>query len=262
VLKVSSDWNNVAIIGAGNIGRAIAKALAEKYHVIVTRRNIEEIRWLEEFGCEVMDNNVSAAQKADIIFIAVKPKDVLSVLSEIEGVVAGKIIVSFAALVRINEMKVVIKNAKLVRAMTNVCAEIGEGFTAYFTTDLDDDEQRKLEEILSQLGDVIKVDDEEGIDVMTAFSGSMPAYIAKIVQSFIYAGLKSGLSAEVAKKVTLSVLKGVAGMLEKEDIESLIARVTTPGGTTIEGLTKLAKHGVEYAIIDAMAATVEKAKKS
>jgi len=259
---MSSDLNKIAIIGAGNIGSAVAKVLAKDYRVIATRRNVDEIEWLREAGCEITDNNVDAAQKADIIFIAVKPNDVLSVLSEIEGVVAGKIIVSFAAFVKINEMKVVIKNAKLVRAMTNICAEIGEGFTAYFTMDLDDNERKKLEEILSQLGDVVRVDDEEGIDIMTAFSGSMPAYVAKIVQAFIYAGLKNGLSADVAKKLTLSVLKGVAGMLEKEDIENFVARVATPGGTTIEGLTKLAEHRVDYAIIDAMAATVEKAKKS
>lgn len=259
---MSLDLNKIAIIGAGNIGSAVAKVLAKDYHVIATRRNVDEIEWLKELGCEVTDNNVDAAQKADVIFIAVKPNDVLSALSEIESVVAGKIIVSFAAFVKINEMKVVIKNAKLVRAMTNICAEIGEGFTAYFTVDLDDNERKKLEEILSHLGDVVRVDNEEGIDIMTAFSGSMPAYFAKIVQAFIYAGLKSGLNADVARKVTLSVLKGVAGMLEKEDIENLIARVTTPGGTTIEGLTKLAEHRIDYAIIDAMAATVEKAKKS
>jgi pyrroline-5-carboxylate reductase len=259
---MSSDWNNIAIIGTGNIGSAVAKALSNKYNVIATRRNVEKIEWLKEMGCEITDDNVSAAQRADVILITVKPKDVLSVLSEIEGAVSGKIIVSFAAFVKINEMKVVIKNAKLVRAMTNVCAEIGEGFTAYFTTDLSDEEQKKLEELLSHLGDVIKVDEEEGIDVMTAFSGSMPAYIAKIVQSFIYAGLKSGLNADVAKKATLSVLKGVAGMLEKENTEDFIARVTTPGGTTIEGLTKLAEHGIDYAIIDAMNVTVEKARKS
>jgi|Deesub1362A_J573_1020465.scaffolds.fasta_scaffold00028_23 pyrroline-5-carboxylate reductase len=254
MLKRNSDSNSVAIIGAGNLGSAIAKRLVQEIEVIVTGRRKEILNDLRDRGCEVEKSNTKAASKADFVFITVKPKDVDSVLEEIKGEVKDKKVVSFAAMKKFEEIKKSIPNSFVFRAMTNVFAEKGLAFTVYYPA-----YDEELERILSILGEVHLVKTEKEVDLMTAFSGSAPAFVAKLIQGFVYAGLSCGLNAEMAKKVTLSIFSGTANALKEKESENLIKEITTPGGTTIQGIKKLEENRVEFAIMEAMEATARKA---
>ncbi len=241
---------DVAVIGGGNLGCAVAKALAKRHRVVVTRRNVEKIRFLEDVGCEVHSDNVRAVDDSDVVFIAVKPKDVFDVLSELKDNLNGKILVSFVAGVKIDEIKEIV-GCKVVRAMTSISAEVGSSITAYYTRDLTPEEEFELELMLECMGDVVKVEDEDLLDAITAYSSAV-AFMAKIFQSFVYAGLKLGLSKELARKMTVGLFKGASELLDLEEPEVIIEKVTTPAGTTIEGLCKLMEHRIDFGIVDAM----------
>ncbi len=250
---------DVAVIGGGNLGCAVAKALAKRYRVVVTRRNVDKIRFLEDVGCEVSSDNVYAVSNSDVVFVAVKPKDVFGVLSEIKDRLSDKILVSLVAGVGISEIRQVV-GSKVVRAMTNISAEIGHAITAYYSEDLTPEEEFEIECMLSCLGDVVRVESERELDVITAFS-SATAFLARIFQAFIYAGLKLGLSEELARRMTVGVFRSATELLDLEEPEVVISKVTTPAGTTIDGLCKLMEHRVDYGIVDAMVATANKLSK-
>jgi len=250
---------DVAVIGGGNLGCAVAKALAKRYRVVVTRRNVEKIRFLEDVGCEVCSDNVRAVDNSDVVFIAIKPKDVFDVLSELKDNLSDKILVSFVAGVKIDEIKDTV-SCKVVRAMTNISAEVGSSITAYYTRDLTPEEEFELELMLECMGDVVRVEYEELLDAITAYSSAV-AFMAKIFQSFVYAGLKLGLSKELAKKMTVGLFKGASELLDLEEPEAIIERVTTPAGTTIEGLCKLMEHRIDFGIVEAMISSAEKLSK-
>ncbi|AGK61261.1 Pyrroline-5-carboxylate reductase [Archaeoglobus sulfaticallidus PM70-1] len=248
----SLDSSKIAVLGAGNLGYAIAKRLKESgYEVIVTGRREAVLESLKKMGCRVT-NNRDAVSEADFVIITVKPKDLDSLIDEIRDCAEGKIIISFVAMKKLEDIRM---NAKIVRAMSNILCEYGLAFTAYYC-EFDDDE---IESILSKLGDVYKAKDEKEVDLMTAFSGSAPAFVAKIIESFIYAGLNSGLNAEVSKKCALSVFKATSEALKTQSPEEFIIKVTTPAGTTIQGLRKLMEHRVDFAIVDALQATARRA---
>ena len=250
---------DVAIVGGGNLGCALAKAIARRYGVVVTRRNVDKIRFLEDLGCEVCSDNIKAVSKAELVFITVKPKDVFHVLSELREVLEGKILVSFVAGVRIEDLRRVV-GCKLVRAMTSLPAELGCSVTAYYTEDLSPDEVFELEMVFDYMGDVIRVEDESMLDAITAYSSAV-AFMAKIFESFMYAGLKLGLNKELARRLTVGLFRGASELLSLEEPEEVIGRVVTPAGTTIEGLIKMMEHGVDFGIVDAMLSSARLCRK-
>ncbi len=258
--KGNLGLSKVAIIGAGNLGSAIAKRLVQEIEVIVTGRRKEVLEDLKGRGCMIEKSNRKAVSTADFIFVTVKPKDVEAVLEEIREEAKGKTVVSFAAMKKLDEIQKIIPSSIVFRAMTNVFAEEGLAFTVYYPPhpsrpSLDEE----LERILSALGEVHSVKTEIEVDLMTAFSGSAPAFVAKLIQGFVYAGLSCGLDVEMAKKVTLSIFNGTANILKRKEPESLIEEITTPGGTTIQGIKKLEENRVEFAIMEALEATVRRA---
>ncbi|AEA47288.1 pyrroline-5-carboxylate reductase family protein [Archaeoglobus veneficus] len=249
----------VAIIGCGNLGCALAKALAKRFDVIVTRRNTEKIRFLEEIRCEITSDNIEAVVGSDIVMLTVKKKDVVGVLSQIGKHLSGKVLISFVAGLGFDELKRLAPNAKIVKAMTTLSAEFGKGITTYYT-DVESETQdivRDIEKVLSCFGDVVRVGSEYEVDVTTAFSSST-AFLARIFQAFVYAGLRLGLSAELSRRIAIGVFDGTSEMLKFEKPEELILRVTTPAGTTIEGLHRLMEHRAEYAVMEAICASAEK----
>ncbi|MBO8183193.1 MAG: pyrroline-5-carboxylate reductase [Archaeoglobus sp.] len=251
--KKNSDLSSVAIIGAGNLGSAIAKGLVGKVEVYASGRRKETLEELKKLGCKIVSSK-DAASKAGVVFITVKPKDVPDALKEIREEVKNKKVVSFAAMRKLDELRELVPEARVFRAMTNVFAEYGKAFTVYYPS-----YDKEIEELLSNFGEVYLAKAEMEVDLMTAFSGSSPAFVAKFIQGFIYAGLSCGLTFDFAKKAALSIFEATAFALKDYEVEDLVKRITTPGGTTIQGIKKLEEHKVKYAIIDALEATVKKA---
>ncbi len=240
----------IAVIGGGNLGSALAKALVKKFDVTVTRRNPKEIEFLKDLGCEVTKDNVEAVKRANVVLITVKKSQINEILEEIPK---DRITVSFVAGVKFDQLERALE--KPVKAMTMISAEFGKGFSIYHSK-LGDEDNDVVERVLSCFGDVMR-GDERDVDNLTAFASSL-AFIPKIYEALVYSGLRLGYGHEVAKKIALHVLEGGVEMLKSYEPNEIVEKVVTPGGTTIEGLYKLMENRVDFGIMDAISACAKK----
>jgi len=254
----------VGVIGAGQIGSAIARVLAEsrKYKVIASRRSIEKIKNLEKIGVELTRDNRRVASESDLVFLAVKPYKVVEVLKEVADLLNGKILISVAAAVPISKLEKIAPQAKIVRAMPNVALMVKAGFTAYSRSrNVTNEDLKLIEEIFKELGECMEVD-EELMDAVTALSGSGPAYVATLIEAMAYAGLKVGLPREFAYQSSAYTVYGTAKLVLEAGLHpsTIKEMVLTPGGTTIEGIFYLEEGGVRTALMKAVEAATRRAE--
>ena len=253
----------IAIIGAGTIGGALARALGPDWPVTATRRDLKKARSLEGLGVRLTSDNRSAAAWADVVLLAVKPRQVVPVLQELAEVTAGKTVISFAAAISLDIMNRAAPGTRFVRAMTNTAVEIRRGYTVYACSGLVEETDRALaEEILAHLGETQAVD-ESHLDVLTAMAGSGPAYLYTVVEALIYGALRMGLPRDLALRSAAHTLIGASELLlaSGKHPAELRDSVVTPGGVTIEGLYELEEGKVRTAFINAVCSASTQARK-
>ena len=252
----------VGVIGAGQIGSAIAKALAEsgKYKVIASRRNIERIKDLERLGVELTTDNRQVAKASDVVFLAVKPNKVSMVLREVSDLLDGKLLISVAAAIPTSRLGSLAPRAKIIRAMPNVGLIVKTGFTAYCRgPNITEQDLKVVQELLGELGAYVEVD-EDLMDAITALSGSGPAYVALLIEAMAYAGLKVGLPRDLAYRSSAYTVYGTAKLMLETGLHpsTIKEMVLTPGGTTIEGIFYLEEGGVRTAVMKAVEAAMQR----
>ena len=249
--------------GAGTIGGALARALGPDWPVTATRRDLKKARSLEGLGVRLTSDNRSAAAWADVVLLAVKPRQVVPVLQELAEVTAGKTVISFAAAISLDIMNRAAPGTRFVRAMTNTAVEIRRGYTVYACSALVEEADRALaEEILAHLGETQAVD-ESHLDVLTAMAGSGPAYLYTVVEALIYGALRMGLPRDLALRSAAHTLIGASELLlaSGKHPAELRDSVVTPGGVTIEGLYELEEGKVRTAFINAVCSASTQARK-
>ena len=217
----------------------------------------------ERYGVGVTDANRAAVNGADLIALAVKPQDLPKVYADIGGQFStgNQSAVSIVAGTRINALSKGLNMVNVIRAMPNTPAQIGQGMTMWTCTDgVSQAHRDTAASILSTIGDAIYVDDEKYLDMATALSASGPAYVFLIVEALIDAGVYVGLPRDTARRLALQTVKGsVALMLQTgQHPAQLKDMVTSPGGTTAEGLQALERAGTPAAIVDAVNAAYQK----
>lgn len=253
----------ISVIGAGVIGGAVVRCLLRsgKFdQVIATRRNMEHLIPLADLGAKITDNNVVAAREADVVFLCVKPGDIEPVLLEIKDEVEDKLVISTAAIIPLSFLESRAPGARYVRTMPNIAAMAGESFTGYSmgsATSLNDKEL--VETILNTMGTCMEVE-EKYMDAITGLSGSGPAYVAIVIDALTYAGLRVGLPRELSKVAAAQSVLGAAKLIidkiyTPSDIEEM---VTTPGGTTIEGIYEIEDGKLRTALMNAVQAATNK----
>jgi pyrroline-5-carboxylate reductase len=253
----------VAVIGAGVIGGAIVKRLHTTKavdHVVATRRSVGRLDALKELGVETTSDNVAAVSKADIVFICVKPGDVAGILEEVKEALRGKLVITTAAIIPLSFYKKEAPGARFVRTMPNVAAFVGESFTAYSCDpDVGGRDRETIARLLSALGRHEEVE-EKYMDAVTGLSGSGPAYIAIVIEALMYAGLKVGLPRELSLSSSAQAVLGTARLISEGEYNASEIKdmVTTPGGTTIEGIYQLEDGKLRTALMNAVLAATEK----
>ncbi len=252
----------ICVIGAGIIGGAIAEALTPQYEVTATRRNCDKINGLAGKGIKVTSDNRAAAEEADLVIISVKPVQVVSVLKEIAEAVRGKTVVSFAAAISTDILHMAAPEAHFVRAMTNIAVRVRKGYTLFsLQQDLSKERFPDLEKVLLNLGEIQQVE-EQYLDVLTAMSGSGPAYIFTVVESMIYGALREGLPRNLALKAAAYTAIGASCLLLEtgKHPSELRDMVLTPGGVTIDGIYELEESRIRTAFMKAIGAASEKGR--
>ena len=255
----------IAVLGAGKIGEAVARAVAKSpkvSQVLVTKRNVSTLRRPLPRKIQVLSSNSDATRKADTVIIAVKAVDAKRVLDDIAPYARGKLVISFMAAISLSKLERHLPRAKVVRAMTNMAAMVGEAATAFSPgpnlTPADLDTARY---VLGRLGESIELPESQ-LDAVTALSGSGPAYIAILIDAMVTAGLKVGLPRDTAFKLATQTLVGTAKLLRETGmgITELRDAVTTPAGTTIAGIYELEKGSFRTSVINAVEAATRAAE--
>jgi len=262
--------NKIAIIGAGNMGEAIVNGLISEYKersadIIVSDISQDRLDVLKKkYGVLITISNIEAVKKADVVILAVKPKDMDSVLLEIAPVLnEKKLLVSIAAGITTTFIeKRLNKKIAVVRAMPNMPALIGKGVTAISVGSFSRKENKELAiKILSGIGEVVEVE-EKLIDTVTAISGSGPAYFFFLIEKLIDIGVKQGLDKDIAKKLAIetAIGSGLIVLETEEDASSLRKKVTSKGGTTEAAFKVFEEAGLGDILEKGVKAAIEKSK--
>jgi pyrroline-5-carboxylate reductase len=257
----------LGFIGGGKLAGSVMRGLIRaKFclpgEVIASEPN-ESLRvsLATELGISVTAENAEVAEAAQLILIGVKPGVVLDVIAGIAAASAGKLVISLAAGVGVEQMEGK-GSARFLRVMTNTPAGVCQAATAIArgsrTTDADFDRAR---EIFSAIGAVVEVREEQ-IDAVTALAGSGPAFVYTVIEALAAGGTKCGLSEEVSLGLATQTVRGAAQLALESKLspEELRRMVITPGGTTAAGLTTMEERGCAAGISAAVEAAAARAK--
>jgi pyrroline-5-carboxylate reductase len=240
----------IAIIGGGNMGASLAGGLIKDGYspakIWMTDLAQDKLDYLRQhLSVHTTVDNLAAVKNADIIILAVKPQILHTVSKELAATVQARkpLIISIAAGIRIASIEHWLgDNLAIVRSMPNTPALVGCGATALFANKHTSVDQRdNAESILRAVGLAVWVADEKMMDAVTALSGSGPAYFFLMMEALQTAAEKLGLTPDVARLLTLQTAFG-AGRMALESAEELVnlrRRVTSPGGTTEQGIRVL-----------------------
>ncbi|RLE29126.1 pyrroline-5-carboxylate reductase [Candidatus Acetothermia bacterium] len=262
---------HIAIIGLGTIGTALVRGLlgsglVSTEQLAGSTAHPESARAKSaELGIRVLTDNRALVEGADIVILAVKPKTVPKVLSEVgELLFPEQLLISVAAATPTRLIEgLLARPVPVVRAMPNTPCRIGQGMTALCAGAHAGPEHLALaRDIFSPVGRVALVEDEELMDAVTALSGSGPAYAYIIIESLAEGGVKMGLPRKLATELAAQALLGGAVLVLSSGEHPALLKddVTTPAGVTIDGLMALEEGGIRVALIKAVMAATQRGK--
>jgi len=260
-----SQIYRLGFIGAGKLAGSVIRGLMRaKFclpgEIIAGEPNDQTRATLQkETNVAVTADNAEVANKADVIFVAVKPPMVLAVLTQLKTNLQNKLVVSLAGGVRIPNMEKV-ADARFMRALTNTPSAICRAATGITRGSRSTNEDVDLaKKIFSAIGVVVEIDESQ-IDIVTALSGSGPAFMYTVIEALAAGGTKLGLANDVAMELAIQTARGAADiMLEtKMSPEELRKMVVTPGGTTAAGLAVMEKLGTSKSLIAAVEAATKR----
>jgi pyrroline-5-carboxylate reductase len=258
----------IGFIGTGNIAQAMIKGLlASGFFVpddiIGTGRTPKKLKSLEkEYKITTTTDNLAATIAAETVVLAVKPQDIDSVMKTITSGCKNKLIISFAAGVPTKHVEKMMRGARVIRAMPNLPVQVCEGATAMCygdtATKKDVEYAKKL---FKAVGHCVEVY-EELMDAVTGLSGTGPMYVFIIIEALSDAGVRMGLSRDVANILATQTVLGSAKMVREttKHTSYLKDMVTSPAGTAISALHTIEKSGMRALLMDAVEIATTKSK--
>ena len=256
----------LAIIGTGNMGGAIARALAAgKYatcpDITCTVRSSEKLEALAAYGFNATSDNRKAVKGADMIVFAVKPWMMEEVVRDVAPFMdlSNQIVASVAAGVTFEQLAQWLGGeAAMFRIIPNTAIEVGSGVTFISSCNASSAQKTMILDMFSQMGYALEVE-ESMMAAGTALASCGIAYAMKYIQAASCGGEALGFSAEQARKVVEYTVKGAADLLiaTGADPQVEIDKVTTPGGMTQKGLAAMEQAGFSQAIADGLNACLK-----
>lgn len=257
---------NIGFIGAGKMAEAfisgmLAKKICKPDALLVSDIDASRLAWLhDQFGVETLNDNGAVVERSDIIVLAVKPQNLDSVLEGIASVAGAKLFVSIAAGRRLASIEAHLNAARIVRVMPNLPFQVGEGISVCAAgsaaTQADVQTVRRM---LESGGKVMELD-ESCFDVVTALSGSGPAFFAYFLQSWVEAALAQGMEASTAFALALQTMRGTAAVMMQAGIPptDIVEHVASKGGTTAAGLKILNASDFQDVVKQTLAAATQR----
>ena len=252
-------------IGVGNMGSALAKAASKstKQILLCDHDAAKAADLSRQIGCEFGDSR-SVAAECEYIFLGVKPQMMAEMLEEIKATLAKRkdvILVSIAAGLSIDTIRRMAGGRyKVIRIMPNIPVEVGEGEILYTTSDnISKVDIGRFLNLMKHAGHLTGID-EDLMDAGCSVSGCGPAFVYKFVRGLAQGGIEAGIDRETSIALAIQTVVGAAKLLElnSDDIDNMVRKVCSPGGSTIEGVKKLDEAGMEKAVTDAVIAAYQR----
>jgi pyrroline-5-carboxylate reductase len=262
--------DKVAIIGCGNIGLSLLQGLlkdknVQPKNITVTRRNIQELKYLEPKGVRLTNDNVVAIKDSNLIVIAVKPYNIDEVLAEIKDYLNPQkhVVISVTAGTTLSHIQDVIDiSMPVFRAMPNISASVGRSVSCICHNNEGKKDVDSVMSLFDNLGTTMIID-EELMQSATILGACGIAYVLRFIRAMIQGGIQIGFDAKTASAIVNQTVKGAAELLieRKEHPEFEIDKVTTPKGCTIVGLNEMEHNGFSSSLIKGIVASYDKIEK-
>lgn len=268
VQNVVIPSTKIGFIGAGNMATAIVKGLLKSKKsadsIFVYDCNVRQLKGMSEMGVNIVYLGEELVEKCDIIVLAVKPQNYDEVLAEIKSTATDKkVFVTIAAGISIEYVRKGLGvDCPMVRVMPNTPLLLGKGATALCRSEnISDEDFMEVYNMFANSGEAVVLPEEQ-MNAVIAVNGSSPAYVYLFAKAMVDYAVSVGIDKDVALKLVCKTLEGSAEMLRSsgDTPETLIQKVCSKGGTTIEAMNVLNEKEVPQAIIDAMAACTKRAE--
>lgn len=254
----------IAILGAGNMGGAIARGLVQGTkvkagNVTVANPTNGKLEALKAFNAliHVTNSNQEAVKDANLIILAVKPWLVKSVLEEIQIDVKTQMLVTVVAGVSFADYGTIIDtSATIFRVIPNTAISLLESTTLIASCNASKEQEQLILDLFAEMGLAMLIPESQ-MSAATALTSCGIAYVLKYIYAAVEAGIEMGIYPKDAQKMVAQSVKGAAELLLQNDTHPAVEidKVTTPGGITIKGLNELEHAGFSSAIIRAMKAS-------
>lgn len=257
----------VGFVGSGNMAGGLARGWAAAEGepdapeaMLFADAEPKRARTLaEEVAGEAIEGNLALADSSDLVILAVKP----NVLDEVapDLVQAGTPVLSILAGTSLKTLHEELPGIDLIRVMPNLGAQIRQAvLCVVYGGTVGETERRRAAKLLGLIGEVIELD-EELIDAATAIMGCSPGYLALMAEVLLEVGVKEGLTTDQAKRMIARSMSATGGLLELREPAELKQAVASPGGMTEAGLKALDERHFQEALLAAVDASLERARK-
>ncbi len=250
----------LGIIGLGNMGSAILKGILQKNYIpnkdiFIYDIDEDKVKSLVHQYSVLSRNLLDLCKESNVLLIAVKPAEVTDLLKSIINYLFKQVIISICAGISIEKYESILgTHSKLVRVMPNTPLLVGEGASCLsFNMNVTQQERDFVLKLFEKVGQAFEVP-EKLLDAVTGLSGSGPAYVYLFIESLADGGVFAGLPRNLAIQLASQTVLGSVKMLleSNQHTSQLKDMVTSPGGTTIEGLSVLERNGFKGIVMDAV----------
>ena len=266
---MNKTTTKIGFIGCGKMASAIISGIKsscnfEKYSIKGSEVNCEIAELAQDkLGIDVLTDNRYLAMDSDVIFVATKPNYVREVIEEIKDeITPDKLIVSIAAGVSTETIEKIVTQARVIRVMPNTPALVKEGMFAVAKGEFANEKDAEfVMNLLASIGQVIEVEESQ-IDIVTAISGSGPAFFYKVIEDMARAGEKLGLEYDKSLLLATQTALGSAKMVFERgelSVQNLIDNVATKGGCTFVGISVMNELNSDKLFYDVIEKTTAKA---
>lgn len=255
----------IAIIGAGNLGEALARGFAREFgaeNITLTRRHLSRLDHLKVEGFIITSDNHEAIRRSEYIVLCVQPKQLEGLLNDVRSSLDPEkhILVSTITGISLHEIRGHLdKEYAIIRAMPNTAAAIAESMTCICGNSEAGEHTEKVEDMFRLLGETLIIE-ERLMKAATVLAASGIAFFLRYIRAATQGGIELGFEAEEAQKIAMQTARGAASLLVEGNAhpEKEIDKVTTPMGCTIAGLNEMEHQGLSSALIKGIVASFEK----
>ena len=265
--------DKIAIIGFGNIAKAIITPLLDKklihpeniYCVVNSEKSLENIKKNYKYNLNVFKSDSEESKivwNCQVKFLSVKPQNLKDIDEAQNLKTKENLLISILAGVSLNRLTQKFPNHRCVRAVTNIPITVGKGLTGIsWSENLTTDQKQFTKKLFENTSKVYEFN-EDYLDIFLALTSSAPAIIALIIEALSDGGLSGGLPKQISEELVMDMIIGTISLIKEKKLTTseLKNLVTSPGGTTISAIRVLEKKSIRSALIESIVAASNRSK--